>query len=341
MIKKLGEEEFEAFWKEFGTSIKLGLIEDYSNRTRLAKLLRFESSQDEEKVTSLADYVERMKKGQEHIFFMAASSRKEAETSPFVERLLKRGYEVLYLTQPVDEYAVQSLPEFDGHKFQNVAKEGLDLGDDSEAAKEAKQQLEKEFEPLTKYLGSVLSESIDKAVISDRLSESPCALVASQFGWSGNMERIMKAQAYSKGDEGGSFYANQKKTLEINPRHPLIKNMLERARNEEDRGEDDEDVDATLADTASVLLDTARLRSGYGLDDSVAFAKRIERMLRVSAGVDLDAEVEPEPEYPEDEVEEDAEGEEEEEEEVEVDMDMEVEDAGDDLEGESGSHDEL
>eukprot|EP00049_Salpingoeca_infusionum_P017190 m.352067 g.352067 ORF g.352067 m.352067 type:complete len:818 (-) comp16431_c0_seq1:134-2587(-) len=336
MIKKLDKETYQKFWKEFGTSIKLGLIEDYSNRTRLAKLLRFMSSYDKTEYVSLEEYVERMKSNQETIFFMAAASRTEAESSPFVERLLKRGYEVLYLVEPVDEYALQNLPEFDGKKFQNVAKEGLTL-DDSEAAKELLEQQQQEFEPLTKYLADVLGDSIEKAVVSDRLTDSPCALVATQYGWSGNMERIMRAQAYAKADDASSnFYANQKKVLELNPRHPLIKNMLERAASVAAAEEAEEDTtDSLLEDTARVLLDTARLRSGYMMDNSVEFAQRIERMLRVSTGVDLDAQVEPEPELFVDDDEEEGDDEEEE---VEADDE---EDAEEDEEGEEGEEDEV
>jgi heat shock protein beta len=335
MIKKLDKDDFAKFWKEYGTSIKLGLIEDYSNRTRLAKLLRFFSSNSDD-ITSLEEYVERMKKNQETIYFIAGSSVEEVQSSPFVERLLKRGYEVLYLVEPVDEYTIQNLPEFDGKKFQNVAKEGLTL-DDSEEAKEYKEAQEKEFEPLTKYLGDALSDSIEKAVVSDRLTESPCALVASQYGWSGNMERIMKAQAYAKSDDASSnFYATQKKTLEINPRHPLIKNLLDRAAKvaEAEEDEDEDYSDTTLEDTARVLLDTARLRSGYTLDNSVDFASRIERMLRVSAGVDVDAEVEPEPVFAEDD-------DDEEDEELDADDEDEDDEEDEDLEGETEGHDEL
>jgi heat shock protein beta len=285
MIKKIEDEEYDKFWKEYSTNIKLGVIEDHSNRTRLAKLLRFKTSNDPEKLTSLADYLERMKDKQEHIYFMAGSSRAEVEQSPFVERLLKKGYEVLYLTEPVDEYCIQNLPEFEGKKFQNVAKEGLSL-DKSEKAKAAKEALEKDFEPMMKWLKEdALKDKIEKAVLSERLTESPCALVASSYGWSGNMERIMKAQAYQKADDSSSnYYANQKKTLEINARHPLIKELKERMETDKD--------DQTTKDLAEVLLETATLRSGYSLQDTAAFAGRIERMLRLSVDVPLDAEVE-------------------------------------------------
>merc|ERR1712170_154030 len=149
---------------------------------------------------------------------MAGQSREEVEKAPFVERLLKKGYEVIYLVEPVDEYCIQSLPEFEGKKFQNVAKEGLTL-DQSEKAKETKEALVKEFEPLINWLkDDALKDKIEKAVVSERLTESPCALVASSYGWSGNMERIMKAQAYQKSkDASQEYYSSQKKTLEINP----------------------------------------------------------------------------------------------------------------------------
>ncbi|MCJ8743067.1 hypothetical protein PDJAM_G00089480 [Pangasius djambal] len=290
MIKKIAEEQYnDKFWKEFGTNIKLGVIEDHSNRTRLAKLLRFQTSHSETGLSSLEQYVERMKEKQDKIYFMAGTSRKEAESSPFVEKLLKKGYEVIYLTEPVDEYCIQALPEFDGKRFQNVAKEGVKF-DESEKAKEKREALEKEFEPLTTWMkDKALKDKIEKAVLSQRLTSSPCALVASQYGWSGNMERIMKAQAYQTGkDISTNYYASQKKTLEINPKHPLIKEMLKRV----DANEDDQ----TASDLAVVLFETATLRSGYQLADTKAYGDRIERMLRLSMNIDLAEQVEEEPE---------------------------------------------
>ncbi|KAJ8269246.1 hypothetical protein COCON_G00118530 [Conger conger] len=290
MIKKIAEEHYnDKFWKEFGTNIKLGVIEDHSNRTRLAKLLRFQTSHSETSVSSLEQYLERMKEKQEKIYFMAGSSRKEAESSPFVEKLLKKGYEVIYLTEPVDEYCIQALPEFDGKRFQNVAKEGVKF-DESNKAKEKREAEEKEFEPLTNWLkDKALKDQIEKSVLSQRLTNSPCALVASQYGWSGNMERIMKAQAYQTGkDISTNYYASQKKTLEINPKHPLIKEMLKRVSDNPD--------DQTASDLAVVLFETATLRSGFHLADTKAYGDRIERMLRLSMNVDLDEQVEEEPE---------------------------------------------
>lgn len=204
MIKKLNEEDYKTFWKEYSTNMKLGTMEDPSNRTRLAKLLRFYSSNSATEFTSLAEYVERMKEKQEHIYFIAGTSRLEVERSPFVERLLKKGYEVLYLVEAVDEYCIQSLPEFEGKKFQNAAKEGLKL-DESEKAKEKREELVKEFEPMMNWLkDEALKDKIEKVVITERLTTSPCALVASSFGWSGNMERIMKSQAYQKANDANN-----------------------------------------------------------------------------------------------------------------------------------------
>ncbi|TRY64661.1 hypothetical protein DNTS_028693 [Danionella cerebrum] len=308
MIKKIAEEQYnDKFWKEFGTNIKLGVIEDHSNRTRLAKLLRFQTSHSDTVLSSLEQYVERMKEKQDKIYFMAGTSRKEAESSPFVEKLLKKGYEVIYLTEPVDEYCVQALPEFDGKRFQNVAKEGVKF-DESEKAKEKREALEKEFEPLTTWMkDKALKDQIEKAILSQRLTNSPCALVASQYGWSGNMERIMKAQAYQTGkDISTNYYASQKKTLEINPNHPLIKEMLKRV--------NDDAEDQTASDLAVVLFETATLRSGYQLTDTKAYGERIERMLRLSMNVDLDAQVEEEPEEEPEEQGEEAEADEDEEE---------------------------
>uniref|UniRef100_A0A8C5SR34 Endoplasmin n=1 Tax=Laticauda laticaudata TaxID=8630 RepID=A0A8C5SR34_LATLA len=293
MIKKIAEEKYnDTFWKEFGTNIKLGVIEDHSNRTRLAKLLRFQTSHHESNVTSLDEYVERMKEKQDKIYFMAGSSRKEAESSPFVERLLKKGYEVIYLTEPVDEYCIQALPEFDNKRFQNVAKEGVKF-DESEKSKETREALEKEYEPLLTWMkDKALKDKIEKAVLSQRLTQSPCALVASQYGWSGNMERIMKAQAYQTGkDIATNYYASQKKIFEINPKHPLIKDMLRRVQENED--------DQVVADLAVVLLETATLRSGYLLPDTKEYGERIERMLRLSLNIDPEEKVEDEPEEPE------------------------------------------
>ncbi len=285
MIKKISDSDYEKFWAEYSTNIKLGVIEDTANRVRLAKLLRFKtSSQPQDKFTSLSDYVKRMKEKQEHIYYIAGTSWDEVSTSPFVERLLKKGFEVLYLTDAVDEYTISALPEFEGKKFQNVAKDGLKLTD-NERAKEKQEALEKEFEPLTKWLSEdLLKDKIAKAAISQRLHDSPCALVASQFGWTGNMERLARSNAHSKSqDTMRDFYLSQKKTLEINPRHPLIKEISRRII---------ADKEDTVAKNMGLLMfETATLRSGFMLQDTASFAQRVETLLRKTLGVDESAQV--------------------------------------------------
>lgn len=292
MLKKMPEEDFIKFWKEYSTNIKLGTIEDPSNRTRLAKLLMFHSS-NSDKVTSLAEYVKRMKAKQDRIYYIAGSSREELQKTPFAERLLRKGYEVLYLVEAVDEYAISAIPEFDGKKFQNVAKEGFSLTD-SEGGKQQLEQLKARFEPLTKWLGDDgLKNHIARAMISERLSDSPCALVASMFGWTGNMERLAVSNAHQKADDPQrSYYLNQKKTLEINPRHPLMRELLKRV--------NDDPTDPAAHEMALMMFRTATLRSGFMLKETSDFAQSIEMMMRKTLGVPLDEMVEEEEELPED-----------------------------------------
>ncbi|XP_042888744.1 endoplasmin-like isoform X1 [Penaeus japonicus] len=323
MLKKMEPEEYEKFWKEYSTNMKLGVIEDSANRTRLAKLLKFMSSASKDKLTNLAEYVERMNEKQEHIYYMAGASQSEVENSPFVERLIKKGYEVLYLTEAIDEYAINAIPEFEGKKFQNVAKEGLTINE-GEAAKERLEETKKQFEPLTKWLSEeALKDEIMKAEVGERLLETPCALVASKFGWTGNMQRIVTSQTHSKSnDVQRDYYLSQKKTMEINPRHPLVKELLRRV--------EDDPSDAKAKNIALMMYHTATLRSGYMLKDTVHFAKSVEEMMRQTLGVSLNEQVEEEPEIEEQEEEED-------EQLLEEDEDEEEEDAGEVEE----MHDEL
>jgi len=312
MIKKISDDKYDAFWKEYSTNIKLGVIEDTANRTRLAKLLRFTSSNG--KLTSLAEYVERMKDKQENIFYIAGGSMDEVKNSPFVERLLKKGYEVLYLTEAVDEYAISALPEFEGKKFQNVAKEGFNIDGDTEAANNRKKEIKEKFEPLTKWLGDdALKDHILRAEISERLVDTPCALITSKFGWTANMQKIIQSQTHSKTqDMQRDYYLNQKKALEINVRHPLIKELLRRV--------EDNPEDKTAKDMAVMMFNTATLRSGFSLKDTVNFAESIELMMRQTLGVDADEPVDEEEELTDEEPPEDDDDDEEEEDEEEEDV---------------------
>ena len=237
----------------------------------------------------------------------------EVKSSPFVERLLKKGYEVLYLTEAVDEYAISAIPEFEGKKFQNVAKEGFSIDGDTEAAKERKNEIKERFEPLTKWMQEdALKDHILRAEISERLDKSPCALITSRFGWTANMQRIISSQTHSKTqDMQRDYYLNQKKALEINPRHPLIKELLRRV--------EDNPSDETAKEMALMMFNTATLRSGYMLKDTVAFANHIENIMRTQLGVDKDEQVDEEEEIVDEEPPEDDEDEEEEEDEEDED----------------------
>jgi len=330
MLKKMDDKDYKDFYREFATNVKLGVMEDHSNRNRLAKLIRWQTSYaDEEWMTSLEAYLGRMKEKQEHIYFMTGTSRAECEKSPFVERLLKKGYEVLYLTDPIDEYTVQNLPEFEGKKFQNAAKENLNLNE-SEKAKETMEVLERDFDTLKNWLkDTVLSEGIDKAILSTRLVDSPCALVATQYGYSGNMERIMKSQAYSKA--GDKSATGQKKILELNPFHPLVKELNKLYK-------EDENSDAAK-DLANALYDTALLRSGYTLKDTTTFSERMDKLLRRSFNVDAEATVEIPEEF--DAVEEESKAEEGEDDAAEEGAEETPEESTDEPESEDVAKDEL
>lgn len=251
-------------------------MEDAGNRARLAKLLRFQSSTSD--FTSLTEYVERSKENQEHIYYIAGSSKSEVMRSPFVERLLKKGYEVLYLVEAVDEYCISSLPEFDGKKFQNVAKEGFKLPGETSNLEELKNT----FEPLTKWLNNIaLKDLILKVEISERLHISPSALVAGMFSWTGNMERLALSNAHQKSDDSQrSYYLNQKKILEINPHHSIIRELLRRVESDEN--------DKLALRMAKIMFDTATIRSGFMLKESQTFAETIDDMIKINLGIPLD-----------------------------------------------------
>lgn len=284
--KRIDENKYNDFWKEYSTNLKLGIIEDQQNRNRIAKLLRFHSSKTgPDGWTSLSEYVKHMQAGQEQIFYIAGASFDEVSQSPFVEKALKKGYEVLYLTDAVDEYTISNLADYEGKRFQNVAKEGLTLDKKSQSYKKA---LETKYAKLTSWVqDTALKGKVHKVVLSERLSESPAALVATTFGWTGNMERLAKSNAHAKArDVTRDYYLQQKKILELNPHHPIIKELLKRVEANE--------KDEKAQETASLLFATATIRSGYMLQDTEDFGKRIERLLRADLDVAQDAPIEEE-----------------------------------------------
>ena len=286
------ETKYDKFWKNYGKAIKLGIIEDASNRTRLAKLMRFYTSKSPTKLVSLEQYVERMKPGQKSIYYLAGESREALEKSPFLEKLLQKDLEVIYFTDPIDEYTMQNLTEFDDFKFSNASKDDLKFGDDTEAAKARLKKVKEEFKDFTKWWKEILpSEEVEAVKISNRLVTTPCSVVTSKYGWSANMERIMKAQALS--DDGRMAYMRGRKTLEINPGHPIIKALKEKS--EDDAGDED------TKRTALIMYETALLESGFMFEEPKGFAGRLFDMVRRDLGVEADAQVEepdvePEPE---------------------------------------------
>jgi len=285
-------DDYVAFWKEFSKAIKLGLYEDSSNRTKLAKLLRFFSSKTGDNQTSLEKYISRMKKGQKSIYYISGESKEAVEKSPYLERLRKKGYEVLYYIDPIDEYAMPQLTEFKGFQFAGANKENLKLEDDDLEEKKLK-KIGEMYKPVTDWFKDTLGTKIEKSVVSNRLLETPAILVSSQYGWSTNMERIMKAQTMGSNDRGSSMVAQ--KTLELNPGHPIIKEI--KARIEKDTADDEAKA------MAATLYDVALIQSGLTPADPHNFASRLESLMRLGLGVgkdeaieDPEVELDPEPE---------------------------------------------
>ena len=268
------QEDFKKFYEQFSKNLKLGIHEDTANRTKVADLLRYHTSKSGEDMISFKDYVARMKDGQKDIFYITGETRSAVASSPFIEGLKKKGYEVIYMIDPIDEYAVQQLKEYDGKKLKSCTKEGLDL-EDSEEEKKKKEEEKARFEPLCKLMKDVLGEKVEKVVVSARIEESPCVLVTGEYGWTANMERIMRAQALR--DSSMTSYMVSKKTMEINPQHAIIDELRKKA--EQDQG------DKTVKDLIWLLFETSLLTSGFYLDEPTTFAGRIHRMIKLGLSI--------------------------------------------------------
>ncbi len=268
------QEDYKKFYEQFSKNLKLGIHEDTANRTKLAELLRFNTTKSGEDQVSFKDYVARMKDGQKGIYYITGESKAAVAASPFLEALRKRGYEVLYLVDPIDEYMVQQLKEYDGKKLISCTKEGLDL-EDTEDEKRKQEELKARFEPLCKLMKDVLGDKVEKVCVSNRIDESPCVLVTSEHGWTANMERIMKAQALR--DNSMTSYMVSKKTMEINPSNQIVVELRNKA--EVDQS------DKTVKDLVWLLYETSLLTSGFSLDEASTFATRIHRMIKLGLSI--------------------------------------------------------
>ena len=277
-------------WEQFGKSLKIGVIEDSANRNKLARLLRYKSSLSEGKWTSLEHYVERMKDWQKQIYYVSGDSVEKVESSMFLDAFKKRGVEVLYFTEPIDEYVAQNLHEYSGKSLQDITKEGVEFGDEKERAKKLQKEYESRFEVLTSWMKELLGDKVDKVEVTTTLETAPAVLSTSKYGYSATMERIMKSQALQNPEK--AKYMKAHKIMMLNPRHPIIANLKNLV---EEDGESD-----VARDLANLLYDSSLMNSGFMIEEPNEFATRLYTLMKESLQLDS-LELEPEIELPEEE----------------------------------------
>merc|ERR1712087_803029 len=286
------ESKYEVFWKSFGKYIKMGLIEDAANRTRLAKLLRYATSKSGEKEISLEEYVANMKDDQKNIYYISGEDKDSLLKSPSVEKLLSKDIEIIFMTDSVDEYTVQHLTEFEGKRLINASREGLKL-DEGDKEKKREDQYKEMFKPLIDYAKEQLGKKVEKVQVSKHLVKSPVVVLSADYCWTAQMEKVMKSRAFA--DQSKFEFMKSKRMFEINPRHPMIVELNNKVK--------EGTADETTADSLMSLYLSAVVSAGYQLtpEDATDFSTRIGRVVSSTLNVAIDAEIAPELEIPDEE----------------------------------------
>merc|ERR1719248_270152 len=313
------ESKYVKFWKSFGKYIKMGLIEDAANRTRLAKLLRYATSKSGDKEISLEDYVANMKEDQKNIYYISGEDKDSLLKSPSVEKLLAKDIEIIFMTDSVDEYTVQHLTEFEGKRLINASREGLKL-DDSDKDKKREDKYKEMFAPLIDFTKETLGKKVEKVQISKHLVQSPVVVLSADYGWTAQMEKVMKSQAFA--DQSKFEFMKSKRMFEVNPRHPMVVELNSRLQS---KPEGDEQI----TDMVTSLYLSAVVSAGYQLmpEDAQDFAERVGRMVGSGLSVEPDAELAPELEVAD--------------EPDDADTEEEEEEGSDDASSDTGSKDEV